>query len=91
MHELSQVLDNGEAAAIMLAKELSAYILIDEKAGRLIAKREGLKLKGSMYCLVECKKKGLIDSGLNRIQLLKEKGYYLDDSLVSAVRTMCGE
>ncbi|MCP5209245.1 MAG: DUF3368 domain-containing protein [Hahellaceae bacterium] len=91
MHELSQVLDDGEAAAIMLAKELSAYILIDEKAGRLIAKREGLKLKGSMYCLVECKKKGLIDSGLNRIQLLKEKGYYLDDSLVSAVRTMCGE
>jgi predicted nucleic acid-binding protein len=91
MLELSQVLDEGEAAAIVLAKELNAYILIDEKAGRQIAKREGLKLKGSMYCLVECKKNGLIDSALNRIQLLKEKGYYLDNNLVSTVLTMCGE
>lgn len=91
MLELSQVLDDGEAAAIILAKELNAYILIDEKAGRQIAKREGLKLKGSMYCLVECKKNGLIDSALNKIQLLKEKGYYLDNNLVSTVLTMCGE
>lgn len=88
---LSQILDDGEASAIVLAKEMNCPVLIDEKAGRRIAKNEGLVCKGSMFCLVECKKRGLIISAKSKIQMLLDHGYFLDKSLVSVVLSRCGE
>ncbi|HXH19002.1 MAG TPA: DUF3368 domain-containing protein [Chitinophagales bacterium] len=54
-------LDKGEMEAIALAKELHAdYLLIDEKAGRKAAMKEGLRIIGVVGLLILAKQKGLI-------------------------------
>ncbi len=54
-------LDEGEAEAITLAIESKAdLLLLDERKGRIIASRLGLRFIGLMGVLVEAKKKGFI-------------------------------
>ena len=63
--ELKKVLDEGEAEAIVLAKEKQAdLLLIDEKKGRSIAEREGIPIVGLMGVLVAAVKQGLLRSGI---------------------------
>ena len=60
---LEAELDLGEAQAIALAVEAGAdLLLIDEKLGRQIALREGLRISGLMGVLVEAKRRGLLKS-----------------------------
>ncbi|MEO6037934.1 MAG: DUF3368 domain-containing protein [Saprospiraceae bacterium] len=62
LSKLKDELDPGEAEAIALAKEISADLLIiDEKAGRSAARREGLEIIGILGILLEAKHRGLID------------------------------
>jgi len=58
---LSEHIDNGEAEAIALAKELNAnLILIDEKLGKQYAIAENLVCKGVIGVLIEAKHAGYI-------------------------------
>lgn len=58
---LLEKLDFGEAEAIALAKELHSDLLImDEYAGRTVAKEYNLKIIGVLGILTVAKKKGLI-------------------------------
>jgi len=82
---LSQILDPGEAEAITLAKELNATALIDEKAGRKVADREGLVCIGSLYVLIKAKQTGLIQSVAPLLNRLVEHGYYLDQKPIDIV------
>jgi len=53
--------DIGEAEAIVLAVELKPdLLLLDERKGRLVASRLGLKFTGVLGILIEAKRKGLI-------------------------------
>jgi predicted nucleic acid-binding protein len=62
---LRNQLDEGEAQAITLAKELkSEFLLIDEKQGRAIARAMGIKIIGLAGVLVKAKRE-------NHIQLVK--------------------
>jgi len=88
---LSQILDPGEAEAITLAKELNATALIDEKAGRKVANREGLICIGSLYVLIKAKQAGLIQSVAPLLNRLIEHGYYLDQKLIDIVLDACNE
>ncbi len=55
------ILDSGEAEAIVLSRELGAErLLIDEKKGREIAQKLGLKIIGLLGILVLAKRKGHI-------------------------------
>ncbi|NIJ53289.1 DUF3368 domain-containing protein [Dyadobacter arcticus] len=61
LNELSSILDLGEAEAIMLARELNAdVLLIDEKKGRMIASKMGVKITGILGTLIEAKRQNLI-------------------------------
>lgn len=54
-------LDSGEADAIALAVELKAdLILMDERKGRKIAGRVGLRCVGLLGVLIEAKRTGLV-------------------------------
>ena len=58
---LSAQLDRGEAEAIALAAEIRAdWLLIDERAGRLFARRAGLRVTGVLGILIRAKMEGRI-------------------------------
>ena len=88
---LRAFLDEGEAEAIQLARELQATIIIDERRGRRAAKSLGLKVRGTLGILLELKRRGLIDSVKSFTDRMFEKGYYLSEELVTEVLKVAGE
>ena len=54
-------LGKGEAAALALARELGAKVLIDEKIGRNVAARMGLFYTGTVGVLEQAAAKGLLN------------------------------
>ena len=88
---LRAFLDEGEAEAIQLARELQTTIIIDERRGRRIAKSLGLKVRGTLSILLELKRRGLIDSVKSFIDKMFKKGYYLSEELAMEVLRVAGE
>ncbi|MEY2976191.1 MAG: hypothetical protein RLZZ435_328 [Cyanobacteriota bacterium] len=90
---LSNELDIGEAEAIVLAVETQAkQVLIDERRGRLVAKRLDLNYIGILGILVEAKHNGLISEFkplLNR--LMNEVGFWVSESLYKRVLQLVNE
>jgi uncharacterized protein len=84
---LTRELDRGEAEAIALAGELNAdLLLMDEKAGRKLARREGIKVIGLMGVLLMAKQRGLITSVRVLIDALRSTaGFRVADTVVQAV------
>lgn len=76
--DLLLMLDRGESEAIVLAIEKKAdYLIIDERKGRGIAVKYGLKITGLLGVLGKAKAKGIIN----------DVGSYMDDLvLISGFR-----
>ena len=63
VQRLRSRVDEGEAEAIILAKELRAdFVLMDEKIGRVVAAEEGVAVVGLLGVLVVAKAQGRITS-----------------------------
>lgn len=85
-------LDKGEAAAIILATESEAdLILLDESLGRFHAKHAGLRVTGTIGILVKAKKHGLISELKPLIYELKEKGVWLSEGLIERILELANE
>jgi predicted nucleic acid-binding protein len=84
-------LGQGESAAIAMALELRAALLVDEKLARSAAIQFNIKIIGTAGVLLLAKQKKLIPTVLPLIQQLKKAGYYLADSLISEVAKMAHE
>ena len=90
--ELGQDLDLGEAEAIALAEQLEArFLLIDEAAGRRIARRRGVPVTGVAGVLLSAKASGAVAAVGPIIEELSNAGYRLSSRLVSAVLQRAGE
>ena len=86
-------LDDGEAEAIALAVELKAdLILLDERKGRVIAARLGLRFIGLLGMLVEAKHRSLI-SAVRPIMndLIGKAGLWIGQELYDYILQVAGE
>lgn len=92
VRELQRQLQAGEAEAIALAEEVQADLLIDERAGRLIAMQRGVRVIGVVGLLVESRGRGLIAAVVPLLeQLRSELGFYLSDEVIQRARRESGE
>lgn len=85
-------LDVGEASAIALAlKNPGSRIILDERKGRNVAKRLGLKVIGTLGLIVRAKQKGIISSGKDVLTKLEEHGFWLSDRMRKSLLEKLGE
>jgi predicted nucleic acid-binding protein len=81
---LEKKLDAGEIESIQLAMNVKdAILLIDDEEARGVARKQGLRTKGTVGVLVEAFEKGLIDS--EGIELLFAQIQARDDIWISPV------
>ena len=86
-------LDPGEANAIILALELQAtQLLIDERLGRVEAKRQGLRITGILGILLVAKQQALI-SEVRPIMdaLIQQANFWISPQLYSEVLQLARE
>jgi predicted nucleic acid-binding protein len=83
----------GERAALALSLELGAdAVLIDERAGRLFAKRLGIRSLGLLGILVEARRRSLIGSLAPLLDRLdKEARFWMSETLKREVLALVGE
>lgn len=86
-------LDEGEAEAIALAVELQAdLLLLDERKGRVIASRLGLKPVGLLGALIEAKHRGLVLAIKPIVDdLIATAGFWISQKLYEQVLQSAGE
>lgn len=70
----SHDLGTGEVEAIILAEELKAVLIVDDRKARQFAERRGLKTIGSLKIIKEAKDKGWIDGAKSLGDRLRKEG-----------------
>jgi predicted nucleic acid-binding protein len=89
---LSMNLDLGESEALSLYWETAAdFLLIDEKRGRIIAHRNGIKTIGTIGILLSAKQNGLITSVKPLLDTLVYNSFRISDTLYQQVLERAGE
>lgn len=72
---LARDLDAGEAAALALARALSAdLVLVDERKGRTAARSLGLRVRGTLGVLLDAKRAGRLESVREAIDEVRAAG-----------------
>jgi uncharacterized protein len=85
-------LDAGEAAAITLAVEEHAdLIVLDERKGRKVAKRLGLPVRGPLGVLVEAKKRGYVALVRPILDQLTAADFRVSDAVKDEILRSAGE
>jgi predicted nucleic acid-binding protein len=83
--------DTREASAIAAAVELGCAVLMDDKAGRRMAKNFGVATIGTVGVLVLAKQKKLLAVVKPCLDQLTQSGYFLGDSLIASALLAAGE
>lgn len=90
--DLKRSLDDGEAEAIALATEVAAdLLLMDERRGRRLAKRYGLRLLGTVGVLLRARKLRLIDSLQTELDALMTVGFRISQTIYAKALHEAGE
>ncbi len=75
-------LDEGESEAIILAKSMDAnLLLIDDLAGRKMARTQNIDVMGTLGILDRASKENIIEDLEKVLKELREKGFWMDDEL----------
>lgn len=87
-----RLLDPGEAEAILLAEKIACrFLLIDERRGRVIARRRGIPVVGTGGFLTTAKRRGAFESVTAELERLIQNGYRLAPVLVEEIQRLAGE
>ncbi len=94
--QLIQIIDCGEAEAILLAESLAKppayrFLLIDERRGRQVAKNRGITIAGTGAVLLAAKKTGYIDRVGDELDLMQQSGYRISFRLRQRLLELAGE
>jgi predicted nucleic acid-binding protein len=84
-------LDDGEIAAIAMALESRASLLMDELRGRRVAMQLGVPVVGICGVLLAAKQRGLLQTLPPKFELLRKSGYFISPSLQHSVLIAAGE
>ena len=85
-------LDRGEAEVIALAQEIKAdLVIIDERLGRMHAKRLGLTVTGTLGVLLKAKESQLISQVAPLIEQLRLGGIRLSETVIKEALNLAGE
>ena len=84
-------LSRGESEAILLAKELGAYLLVDELEARKEASRLRISYFGSLRIIKEAKDSGLTAKAKPVLDDLIASSMYVDESLYQRFLREMGE
>lgn len=89
---LTKDLGAGESAAILLALEAGAdLLLVDDRAARVAARRLDIPIRGSLGFLLDAKRRGLLTELAPYVEGLREAGAWLSEDLVKRVLSAAGE
>ena len=89
---LLKELDQGEAEAILLAKEMEAdFLLIDERVGYQIARAQGIAPIGTLTILLLAKQQKLILAVRPLLDDMIRKGRWYSQSVYTSFLTSIGE
>jgi predicted nucleic acid-binding protein len=91
--DLSKKVDEAEAQAIALAKEMSPdFLLIDERRGTSIARGMGIKTIGVVGIIIRAKEKKLIPEGKVILDELRAKPkFWISEEVYQAALAILGE
>jgi len=91
--EATRSLDLGEREVIVLAASFQpvATALIDDAAGRRVARQLGLPVLGFAGILLAAKQLDLIEHVIPHLELARINGYWLSDELIETVRAIAKE
>lgn len=84
-------LDRGESEAIVLAREIGATLLMDERRGRAIATTLGISVTGTVGLLLAAKAMGHIQAVTPWLDALLAAGIRLSPRLYEEARRLAGE
>jgi uncharacterized protein len=85
-------LDPGEAAAILLAEQIHAdLLLIDERLGRQVAQARRLTVRGTLGVLVQAREAGAVPTLRPILNALVAEGFRIAPPLVRAALSRVGE
>ena len=89
---LLNTLDRGEAAVVQLAlNQQIQTVVIDEAAGRRVARLNGLSVTGSIGILLRAKNEGYQFSMQEAIDRMKARGIWLSDRVIKFALVQAGE
>ncbi len=91
MAKLTELLDRGEAEAIVLAQSKDARLLIDERKGRVLAGRKGVTVIGTGGVLLLAKREDVIAQIAPVLDELTSHGYRVSDGLRRKLLVLAGE
>ncbi len=88
---LGPTLGSWELAAITLAREQAALPLIDDRLARRVARKEGVRVLGTLGVLLRAKHRGFVETVRPLIDQLDDSGYHLSQELRSEVLRLAEE
>ncbi len=87
-HSELERLDEGEAAAIRLAHEQAAdLLLMDERKGRQIAQRLGFRVSGILAVIADAARRQLLDFDRVVSKLTQETNFRVSPTVIEAIRS----